>query len=417
MLRSMPTLLRLFNPELPPKVWLLQLGVLINFFGNGLVAPFLVIYLHFGRGIPIGIAGSAVALGGITAVTSGLVAGALADRIGPRSILVAAMVCNAAAYLLYTQVTAPWEAFGVGLLVGIGTGTYGPSSQNLIASLVPPDRRQAAFAQNRVTSVIGLGVGGAVGGVLASAGLEGYLRLLVLDAATFLTFAALLLLLPSGRVESRPGSTGGYRAVARDRAFTWLVAVNIALVATGIAPMLVLLPAFAKTQAHVGESAIGAVYAINTLTIVAAQLPLARLTRTRPRMQVLRAGALIWVVSWLVCLSAGLWLTGLAAAALIGVAAATYALGECLYSAIMLPTAVALAPADLRGRYLGAMGLAWQTGFLIGPSVGGVVLGALPLALPLLCAAGCLAAAFGTQRVARALSPDLRQTSVTVAAG
>src|SRR5689334_9869892 len=117
MLQSMRRVRRLFDPELPRKVWLLQLGVFINFLGNGMVAPFLVIYLHFGRGIPLAIAGTAVALGGMTAVTSGLVAGSLADRIGPRNILVAAMISNAAAYLLYTQVSAPWQAFAVGLMV------------------------------------------------------------------------------------------------------------------------------------------------------------------------------------------------------------------------------------------------------------------------------------------------------------
>src|SRR6185437_2730668 len=128
-------------PRLPRKVWLLHVGVLVNFLGNGMVAPFLVIYLHFGRGIPVAVAGTAVALGGITAVASGLVAGALADRVGPRNILVAAMSCNAVAYLLYTQVGEPWQAFAVGLLVGVGTGAYGPSSQNLIASMVPAERR------------------------------------------------------------------------------------------------------------------------------------------------------------------------------------------------------------------------------------------------------------------------------------
>lgn len=408
-------LIELFNPGLSARVWLLQLGVLVNFFGNGMVAPFLVIYLHFGRGISLALAGSAVALGGVTAVTSGLLAGALADRFGPRNTLVAGMVCNAVAYLLYTQVTAPWQAFAVGLLVGVGTGAYGPSAQNLLASMVPAENRPAAFGQQRVTSVVGLGLGATVGGIVAAGGLQGYLRLLVLDAITFLVFAGIALLLPSGRVQSRV-APGGYREVFRDWAFMRLVGVNIAMVAAGIAPMLVLLPAYAKGQAHVGEAAIGAIYAANTLTIVVAQLPLARWARGRNRMHLLRLGALIWVACWLVCLAAGSWLAGSIAAVVIGVASAAYAIGECLYSSIMLPTATALAPDRLRGRYLGVVGLAWQTGFLIGPSLGGAVLGAFPPALPALCAAGCLVAAWGTAAVDRSLSSELRRSPIPAAA-
>ena len=402
-------LLRVFNPGLPRPVWLLQFGVLINFLGNGMVAPFLIIYLHFGRGIPFALAGSAVALGGITAVTSGLLAGSLSDRLGPRNILVGAMVCNAIAYLLYTQVTAPWEAFAVGFLVGVGTGAYGPSSQNLIASMVPAENRQAAFAQNRITAVVGLGLGGVIGGILASRGLSGYLLLLVLDAGTFVTIAAVVLMLPSGRVDSRAGQSGSYSLVIRDCAFLRLVGVNIAMVTAGIAPMLVLLPGYAKGQAHVSEIAIGAIYAANTLTIVVAQLPLTRLTRGRSRMVVLRGGALIWVACWLICLAAGEWLSGNIAALVIGFAAVSYALGECLYSSIMLPTTFTLAPYHLRGRYLGAMGLAWQTGFMLGPSLGGIVLGFFPLGLPLICVAICLLAAAGTASVDRKLTPEQRR--------
>lgn len=412
---GMGGLLRTFNPGLPPRAWILQFGVLINFLGNGMVAPFLVIYLHFGRGIPVAVAGAAVALGGITAVTSGLLAGWLADLIGPRNVLVAGMVCNAAAYLAYTQVADPAHAFAVGLLVGVGTGAYGPSSQSLLAFLVPADKRQAAFAQNRVTSVLGLGLGGAIGGVVASNGLPGYIRLLQLDALTFVTFAAIVMTLPQGRV-SASASSGGYAAVLRDRAFVRLVLVNIALVSAGVAPMLVLLPAFAKGQAHVAELAIGGIYAANTLTIVVAQLPLTRLTRARNRMQVMRLGALIWVACWLVCGAAGAWSSGTVAAVVIGSAAVAYAIGECLYSSIMLPTATALAPDALRGRYLGAMGLAWQAGFMFGPSLGSLVLGTAPLALPLLCAAGCVVAAVGTTSVDRALAQQLRGSIVTSAA-
>ncbi len=404
-----PRLLLIFDPELPPKVWLLQLGVLINFFGNGLVAPFLIIYLRFGRGIPLALAGTAVALGGITAVASGLLAGTLGDRLGPRNTLVAAMCCNAAAYLLYTQVMVPWQAFGVGLLVGVGTGAYGPSAQNLVASMVPAENRQAALAQQRVTAVVGLGLGATLGGILAARGLEGYLELLVLDAITFLTFAAVLLTLPGGRIAQRAATGGSYAVVVRDRAYLRLVGVNIAMVTAGIAPMLVLLPAYAKVQAHISEPVIGAIYAANTLTIVAAQLPLTRLTRGRNRMLVLRAAALIWVACWLICLAAGGWLSGNLAALVIGLAAVGYAIGECFYSAIMVPTAVALAPDHLRGRYLGAMGLSWQTGFFLGPSLGGIVLGVFPLGLPIACAAICLLAAAGTAAVDRELVSDQRR--------
>jgi len=151
-------LLLVFNPELPRKVWLLQLGVLINLFGNGLVAPFLIIYLHFGRGIPLPLAGSAVALGGITAVTSGLLAGALSDRLGPRNTLVGTMVCNAAAYFLYAQVTAPWEAFGVGLLVGVGTMACSVICLLAAAGTMVVDR-ELGSDQRRIPAPIALAVG------------------------------------------------------------------------------------------------------------------------------------------------------------------------------------------------------------------------------------------------------------------
>ena len=398
--------MRAFNPGLPRIVWLLQLGVLINFFGNGMVAPYLILYLHYGRNIPLGLAAAAVSLGGVTAVTSGLAAGSLADRIGPRNILVAAMICNATAYLLYTQVTVSWHAFLVGLLVGVGTGTYGPTSQALTASMVAKENRPAAFAQNRVTAIVGLGVGGVVGGFVAAGGLHGYLQLLVLDAVTFLLFAAVALMLPAGRVTSiAPTTSSGYVAVLRDRVFVRLVAINIALVSAGIAPMLVLLAAYAKGEAHIGTQAIGAIYAVNTLTIVVAQLPLTRFAQSRDRMHVLRTGSLLWVAFWLVALGAGAWLQGLGAAAVIGAAAVAYAVGECLYTAVMLPTAAALAPDHLRGRYLGAMGLAWQTGFLIGPTAGGAILSAYPLALPAVCATVCLVAAAGTGSLAQSLRP------------
>ena len=49
--------LRSLDPQLPRDVWILQAGGLANMFGNGVVGPFLIIYLHNVRGISLGVAG------------------------------------------------------------------------------------------------------------------------------------------------------------------------------------------------------------------------------------------------------------------------------------------------------------------------------------------------------------------------
>ena len=160
----------LVTPGLPRYAWLLQAGVILNFFGNGLVAPYLILYLHTERGLALPVASLAVASGGILATTSGLLAGPLIDRVGPRTCIALAMTANAVAYAAYTRVSVPWQAFAVGLAVGVGTGAYGPSVQSLLSAIVKPEQRAAALSQQRMSAVLGLSLGGLAGGVLMPVG-------------------------------------------------------------------------------------------------------------------------------------------------------------------------------------------------------------------------------------------------------
>ena len=84
-MRALRTYLTSLDPRLPRAVWVLQGGGLVNSFGNGMVLPFLIIYLHNVRGISLGLAGLIAASNSAAALVTGFVAGWLSDRFGARS--------------------------------------------------------------------------------------------------------------------------------------------------------------------------------------------------------------------------------------------------------------------------------------------------------------------------------------------
>jgi len=380
----------LATPGLPREAWLLQAGVVLNFFGNGLVAPYLVIYLHFDRGIPLSLAALAIGSGGILATISGLVVGPLVDRFGPRTCVTLAMTANAIAYGGYTQVHVSWQAFVVGMAVGIGTGAYGPSVQALLSGLVPPQQRAAALSQQRMSAIIGLSLGGLAGAALVAAGTPSvYTLLLMLDSATFLAYALLVLTaLPNPRIGRSPGS-GGYRVALGDPRLRMLAGVSLVMVAAGIAPMLLILPAFARGIPGVAAGSIGLIYAVNTAVILLTQLRITRSVAGRSPALMLAIGAAVWTVAWGMIAVTGWLLEGWAAVIALAGAMTVYAIGECIYTAVVTPTAAAIAPPMLRGRYLAITGFAWQAGFMVGPPAAGALAGVQPLAFPLAAATTC----------------------------
>ena len=67
---------------LPRNVYVLQAGLVLNAFGNGAANPFLLVYLHDVRGIPLAVAGLASATSAGCALLATILAGSLADRLG-----------------------------------------------------------------------------------------------------------------------------------------------------------------------------------------------------------------------------------------------------------------------------------------------------------------------------------------------
>src|SRR5437762_11527612 len=155
-------------------------------FGNGVIGPFLIIYLHNVRGISLGLAGLIVASNSAAALCSGFVGGALSDRVGPRAVLTSALIVMATAFALFPLIRTPWHALILNVLVGAGSGSFWPSQSTLLGSLTPPERRHSAFAQQRMTMNLGIALGGLVAGAIArTAHPETFTFLFLLNAVTF----------------------------------------------------------------------------------------------------------------------------------------------------------------------------------------------------------------------------------------
>jgi len=397
---------------LPRSVYVLQTGILLNAFGNGAANPFLLLYLHEVRGIPLAVAGLASAVAAASALAASLASGALADRIGGRLTLVFGLALSTAAFALYPLVREGWHAVVLAGLGGAGVGTWLTGQSALLAKLVGPEQRPLAFAQQRVFANVGLGLGGAAGGLLVTTSdPETFTALFLLNAATFLVFAAFVLRIDEPAQPGRAArASGSYRVALRDRPFLGLLAVNFVFVAAAVSLFVGLFPVYAKQEAGVDEDAIGLLFLFNSVLIVAAQVRVAAAQAGRRRMSALARMGVLFAAAWLLVLAAGLVAGDAAPLVVLIAAVVAFSLAECLYDSVQGPLTADLAPNELTGRYMALSGFSWQLGFIVGPAVGAAVLGVEPHALWVGAAAACALAAIGSLALEPSLPERVRRT-------
>jgi MFS family permease len=403
--------LRELDPQLPKEVWLLQVGGVANSFGNGVVLPFLVIYLHDIRHFSLGVSGLVVSVSAAAQLTAGLIAGPLVDRLGARPVLGAGLVMQSVGFALFPLVHHPWQAFLLIAIEGAGSAGFWPSQSTLLARLTPPARRHTAYAQQRVTMNLGIGLGGLTGGLIATVAHPGSFTVLFLvDAATFLAYVGVLFLIhdPGVAEEDRSTERSSYRAVLRDRLFVGLWALNFLFVAAGYS-LFNLVPPFARDHAHVSEREIGVFFFVNTALIVIVQLPISRAIEGKRRMRALALMPALWIVAWLMLDGGAYWLHATAAFVVMTVALAIFGIGECFHGPAHQALVAEIAPGHLRGRYFAVHSLSWGLAGTVGPAAGGFLLAAAPFALWPAASAVCVVALVGALLLERRVPERYRR--------
>jgi MFS family permease len=355
--------------KLPAPVWVLAAGQFVNKFGS-FVLFFLIIYLTRLGYSPAqaGLAAGAYGIGSFTAMFLG---GHIADRFGRRGTIVLSMTSSAVLMVALSLAHGLFALTTLAGLAGLAAEMYRPAASALLTDLTPHGERLTAFALYRTAINAGVAAGPAVAGFLAE---RSFTWIFLGDAATSLAFGAIAFLaLPGGKPDSisRPSPGGLVHALRSDAQLRRLL-VGMFLAVFVLFQIATTLPLHVESLGF-SAAAYGILLSLNGLLVAATEIPATSFTvRLRPRLAI----------------GAGFLLIGIAFGAL-GLAHAIPALvaviifataGEILAMPVAGAFVADLAPADLRGRYQGALGAAASLGVAAAPAIGGPLYGWTPAA-------------------------------------
>jgi MFS family permease len=286
--------------------------------------PFMGIWAIKHLDAPQGVLALTYLTGAILAGGTGYLGGHLSDHIGRRPMILIGWGFNAALPLLLLTVGTHvyWGLALLALMPAFG-GLGGAADQAMVADLVAPERREAAYASVRVAANLGVTIGPVIGGFLLIGGHWSRLWLGTLVLAA-IAYGIALKYIPR---------TGAYAPIS------------------------------ATTTHHLAPAAWGFLMILNPLLVTVLQLRLTRWTRGVPASIKLGIAMPMMGVPFLL-------LNWRGTAPVIALVIIIFVFGEMLWVPTSQAVVAALAPADIRGAYMGAFGGTWSIGWALTPFLG-----------------------------------------------
>jgi MFS family permease len=357
-------------------VWLLLFAMLAFRFGHGLYFPFSSIYFHNVLGIPLSLVGVGLAVFATASVLSGLVAGPLTDRYGRKPVMLTALAGSSASFFAFSLVEGFTGYLAVSAAHGfVGWSMFEASRNAMVADVTPLGMRSRAYGLVRVGGNVGWALGPMVAGLASAAASSGgvYPRLFV-GTSVLTALVALILALTIN--ESRPvlkesaesvGTPGRLRAAFSDGPFLVLLGVGVLLYYVFTQDWQAL-PVYAKNFVGVADGQIGLLLGANGLMVILFQLPVSYLIDRGSRIVALLAGAALFAASAATLLLSESFIGILVAFVLF------FTLAEMVLEVAGASLAAELAPARLRGTYLGLFGACFGVACGFSPIVAGTLL-------------------------------------------
>lgn len=341
---------------------------MISTLGASMIWPFLMIYVSERLDLPMATVASLLTLNSATSLLASFIAGPIVDRSGRKWIMVISLAFTGLTYLAMIPASSLLHFAILMAVRGLFNPLYRIGTDAMLADLIPSELRADAYALTRLSKNVGVSLGPAIGGLVASASYN----IAFLVAAVGLFFFSLLIAffatetLPKTKAASAASQQGALKSYAQifsDKPFM-LVTVAFLFTQIGVATVWVLLAVYAKENFQVLESQYGLIPMTNALMVVLLQVFVTRVTKRRFPPLMMALGAFFYAAG-VGSIAMGDGFLDFWASMIV------MTIGEL----ILVPTAITFvadqAPTDMRGRYMSVYSLTWGVASGIGPVVGG----------------------------------------------
>jgi len=343
----------------------------INSLAYSIVYPFLLIYLHSNRGLPMSQVGLIFPLMAIGTIVGPPLSGIIVDHFGRRRLLFSSALGRGGIFLLLTlaaMTDGPFWIFAFLLAFSSMLGTFFQiAADAYLSDITEPAQRPHAYSKIRVGTNIGWTLGPALGAFLSAApfaclfGLTGVFCML----CAFFVYKTC----PESHHKTQHRETGNFSfgRMLGHHEFMVVIGLNLLLMLL-VTQLFTTLSVYASQTVGISKTWLGIIYSVNGLTIVLTQVFLTRVLDQFKVDHYLR-----------LCLGAVMYVIGYFLMAFIStpiqmmVLVATLTIGEVIVQPALYAVVSHLAPADGRGRYMGMLGLIRGLGFALGPYLGALL--------------------------------------------
>ena len=356
----------------PRQLWILSGATFVYLVGVWMAFPFATLYMSGRLGISVTTIGLVVGMAALAGLPVQMLGGAMTDRFGRRVML---MVAAGASLILYEGLAFGQTLWQLAVVMVIEAAFGWPlfliASNAMVADLVPEDRRLRSYGLTRTAMNCGVVLGPILGGLLLRIDSSFRLPFIVGGAfcGAFLLLVALTVRETKPRTQalrSQPEPKTGYLQVFRDHEFLLFSAIAV-LTLYCYGQFLTTFPIVLRDVLGVSATNWGMLLAIMGATAVVLQYPLARgMERVNPMSLMAISSALLGLGIGGVAFAPPRWV-GLLLLVLVSV-------GSVLLFPVSSAIVVSFAPADLRGRFMGAWMMVYMAGSALAPILGGLTI-------------------------------------------